>query len=248
MKEIAMYKLVNLVIFALFFSVSLFSIEIDISWNKRIYKLNPDTGFKTSGYQSVSEIDFGTYVEVIAKWDGYIHFNAIIFRLYYDDDICIFQKSIFGWNRFGHNTVNVECFINAEKEYIEQMQTNDSLYYKCSFEFPSGEIIESESIKATFSHFISYTINNVEDLESFDMAILVKSDDNEYYKILNFRENGYFEFDNPWHYRTDGLTSVFLKFENLLPGKVYSIEVVGSNTRRHQILFDGVPFYDMPFL
>jgi hypothetical protein len=216
--------------------------EIDISWNEKIYK-HGTYGFSVTGYKSVSEVDYGGTVVVMAKWDDYINFDEIIFRLYYDDNICIFQKSIFGWSRFGYNKVSVECEITAAKEYLEQMQANDTLFYKCSFEFPSGEIIESEPIKATFSFFLSTTIPNMESFEHMNFSILVKSEDNEYYKILSFKEDGYFDFNSPWNYRSDGYISVFLKFENLLPGKIYSVEEVGSN-----IFIDGHPFYVMPFL
>jgi hypothetical protein len=239
-----MFKFVNLAVFTFFLNINLFSMEIDISWNEKIYKHNT-YGFSVSDYKSVSEIDYGKTVVVIAKWDEYINFDEIIFRLYYDNNICIFQKSIFGWSRFGYDKVSVECEITAAKEYLEQMQVNDTLYYKCSFEFPSGEIIESEPIKAAFSFSMSTTIPNMESIEYFDYSYLLKSDDGEYYKILNFKGNGFIQPDNPWYYRSDGNIFLFLKFENLLPGKIYSLTGVKNTV---STLFDGQLFYVLPLL
>jgi hypothetical protein len=236
-----MNKFVYLATLIFLFGINVFSMEVDISWNERIYK-HGVYGFSVSDYKSVSKIDYGRNVVIIAKWDEYIDFDKIIFKLYYNDNLCIFQKTIFGWSRYGRNNVRVECEITAEKEYLLQMKANDKLYYKCSFEFPSGEIFESDTIEATFSCFISVIQPDLENASKINSSLLLKSEDDEYYQILNYHTDGFFDLENPWYYSSVGNISRCLKFENLLPGKKYMLRVVDSS-----ILFDGLYFYEVPY-
>jgi hypothetical protein len=219
---------------SLFVNLNVFAQKAEICWNKKVFN-ESEASFD---YRQISEAEYNDLVVITAqfedfRWDHWD--DVLIFKLYYDADKCVLTKLV------NHLLlISIEYKITALVHDLDLMQPDDALYYRCSFEFPSGEIFESDPIKVSFAlknYFKVSTKENIHENSDYERIYILKSDDDEYYQEMNLRTDSVIENEGqfPWGNRW------MIKFNNILPGKKYSyIRVLEDGTQ--QIEFESIPF------
>jgi hypothetical protein len=219
---------------SLFSNLNVFAQKAEIYWNQKVFNEN-EASFN---YHHILEAEYHDTVVITAqfedfRWDNWD--DVITFKLYYDDDKCVLTK------RLNHlPVISIEYKIAALVQDLDLMQPDDTLYYRCSFEFPSGKIFESDPIKVSFvfkNYFKVSTKENIHENFDYEKIYILKSDDHEYYQKMNLRTDSVIENEGqfPWGNRW------MIKFTNILPGKKYSyIHVREDGTQK--IEYENIPF------
>jgi len=241
-----MYKKLYISIILFFLGMNIFSIELNISWNRRVY--NDMFNLMIYEYQAVEEIEFHSTVVVLVDPEPFREINTFIFRVYYNDATLLLQKTISPFhsrNRAGY--IAIEFRAIASIEHLEQMQEDDILFYRSSFEFPSGEIFKSNPIRVTFTqrhstHAFFYEGN----MEFPNFSYLLVSDDGEFHQIRNFREDGFVVPYNQRNNSPDRIT-VSILFQDIIPGKRYSLHFLNENGFIQSTIMQQIPFHILAF-
>ncbi|MCL2441491.1 MAG: hypothetical protein FWD14_07100 [Treponema sp.] len=241
-----MFKIFNLFVFFVLININIFSLDLNISWNKKEYNYSNNTFLFE--YQKVNEITFNTDVTILIKSELLQEIHNFIFKLYYNDDNLALQKNInVIETHFSDGFFVIDFRVDASIDYLEQMKETDTLFYKCIIEFPSGEIYESEPIKAVFSAWISTPVQNTDPVKFSDFSLILASSDNEYNQKLNFKEAG---FISPYAQRPNNHNNIdiTIQFDNLIPGKTYTLYYLTEEGVRAGSIYSNIPFFMMPYL
>ena len=241
-----MYKKLYISIILFFLGMNVFSIELNVSWNRRVY--NDMFNLMTYEYQAINEIEFNSTVVMLVDPEPFWGISTFVFRLYYNDDSLLLHKTIapiHAYNQAGYIAIEFKAIVTIE--HLERMQECDTLFFRSSFEFPSGEIFELNPIMVTFTqrhstHAFFYEGN----MEFPKFSYLLVSDDGEFHQIRNFREDGFVVPYNQRNNSPDRIT-VSILFQDIIPGKRYSLHFLNENGFIQSTIMQQIPFHILAF-